>query len=124
MDKKKILIVDDEAGITKLLKVMLERSGRYEVQCEGEGTKAVASIKAFQPDLILLDINLPDAQGGEISASLQEEPTLRNIPIIFLTGMVSMEETKGGMTIGGHPALSKPVDMSRLFECIEKNLPS
>ena len=122
MDKKKILVIDDDVAITKLLKTLLERSGRYEVQCENEGTQAVPSVKTFRPDLILLDVNLPDAQGGEISAALQDEPELRNIPIIFLTGMISMEEVQAGMTIGGHPAVSKPIDVARLVDCIEKNL--
>lgn len=123
MDKKKILIIDDEAAITKFLKMMLERSGRYNVQCESEGMKAVSSARSFGPDLILLDINLPDAQGGEVSAQLQDEPSLRNIPVVFLTGMVSPEEARAGLNIGGRPALSKPIDMDRLVDCIEKNLP-
>ncbi len=122
MDKKKILVVDDETAITKLVKLMLERSGRYEVRCEAEGRRAVPAAKEFKPQLILLDINLPDAQGGEISAELQEEPSLRNIPIVYLTGMVSAEESRGGLTIGGRPAVAKPIDMDLLVECIEKNL--
>ena len=122
MDKKKILVVDDEVAITKFIKIMLERSGRYEVQCEGEGAKAVSAARAFKPDLILLDVNLPDAQGGEISSALQEESSLRNIPIIFLTGMVSKEEVQAGLTIGGHPAMAKPIDVERLVDCIEKNI--
>ena len=122
MDKKKILVIDDETAITKFLKLMLERSGRYEVQCEGEGGRAVPAAKVFKPDLILLDVNLPDAQGGEVSSLLQEEPSLRNIPIVFLTGMVSQDEVQAGMTIGGRPAMAKPIDVERLVECIEKNL--
>ena len=124
MDKKKILIIDDEVGITKMLKITLERSGQYDVQYENTGTKAVATVRSFGPDLILLDVNLPDVQGGEISAALQEDPALRRIPIIFLTGMVSAEEMQEGTTIGGRPAVAKPVDVGRLIDCIEKNLPS
>ena len=123
MDKKKVLVIDDEAGITKFLKLVLERSGKYEVQCDNDGTQAVSVIKAFGPDLILLDVNLPGIQGGEISAMLQEDPSLRNIPVIFLTGMISVEEQQAGMTIGGRPAVSKPIDIARLVDCIEKNLP-
>lgn len=122
MDKKKILVIDDEAAITKFIKIMLERSGRYEVLCEGEGTKAVATAKAFNPDLVLLDVNLPDTQGGEVSAAFQDEPSLKNVPVIFLTGMVSKEEMQTGLTIGGRPAMAKPIDVERLVECIEKNI--
>jgi DNA-binding response OmpR family regulator len=122
MDKKKILVVDDEMAIAKFVKLMLERSGRYEVQCETEGLKAVSAAKTFKPDLILLDVNLPDAQGGEISTALQDEPALRHIPVVFLTGMLSNEESREGLMIGGRPAVAKPIDMSRLVDCIEKNL--
>ena len=124
MDKKKILIIDDEIGITKMLKLTLERSGRYEVQCENTGARAVPAVKSFGPDLVLLDVNLPDAQGGEISANFQSDPALKKIPIIFLTGIISREEMQAGTTIGGRPTMSKPIDMERLIECIEKYLPS
>ena len=124
MAKKKILVVDDEVNITKLLKSALERSERYEVRCENEAANALSATKSFAPDLILLDVNLPDTSGGEIAATLQEDPSLKRIPIIFLTGMISQEEVQSGMTVGGRPALAKPIDFGRLIECIEKNLPS
>ena len=123
MPKKKILIVDDEVSITKLLKYALERSERYEVRCENEGAGIFPAIRSFSPDLIILDVNLPDAQGGDISASLQEDPALRNIPVIFLTGMISQEEAKSGLTIAGRPAVSKPVNFEVLVQCIESHLP-
>jgi len=124
LDKKKILVIDDEVGVTKMLKLTLERSGRYQVQCENSGAGALSAVKSFAPDLVLLDINLPDTQGGEISTIFQNDPALRKIPVIFLTGMVSQEEMQEGVTIGGRPTMSKPIDMERLVECIEKNLPS
>ena len=122
MDKKKILIIDDEVSITKLLKFVLDRSGRYEVACENEGAKALATARAFVPDLVILDVNLPDVTGGEISAAMREDPALGRTPIIFLTGMMSQEEAQGGLTIGGHPAMAKPIQIEKLIECVEKNL--
>ena len=124
MAKKKILIVDDEVGITKLLKSALERSERYEVRCETEGLKAVFAAQSFRPDIMLLDVNLPDAAGGEIAALFQEDPVLKKIPIIFLTGMVSQEETESGVTVSGRPALAKPIDLGKLIESLEKILPA
>ena len=124
MAKKKILVIDDEVAITKLLKLVLERSGKYDVQCENEGTQAVSVIKAFGPDLILLDVNLPDISGGEIAGALRDKPAFSHIPIIFLTGMISAEEAQAGQTIGGRAAVSKPIDMARLVDCIEKYLPT
>ena len=122
MDKKKILVVDDEASITKLIKFALERSGRFEVVCENSGANALSAARSFRPDLIILDINLPDVPGGEISAQLLDEPDLRRVPIIFLTGMLSQDESKSGVTIGGHVAMSKPIQIEKLIECIDKNI--
>ena len=124
MDKKKILVIDDEVSITKFLKTALERSGHYVVSCETDGMKALATAKSFVPDLILLDINLPDVPGGVVSASLKEDVSLRNVPIVFLTGMVSQDEALSGLTIAGHAALAKPIQIEKLIECIEKNLPA
>ena len=124
MAKRKILIVDDEVSITKLLKLALERSGRYEVRCENEGLKALPAAQAFAPDLILLDVNLPDTSGGEVSAAFQEDTALKNIPVIFLTGMVSQEEVLSGVTVGGHPALAKPIDLGKLAEYLDQYLPA
>ena len=124
MTKKKILVVDDEVPVTKLLKLILERSGRYEIRCENAGAQAVSAAKSYRPDLVLLDVNLPDMEGGEISAAFQEDPVLKDIPIIFLTGLVSAEEMKSGLTIRGRPALAKPIDAGRLIDCVEKNLPA
>ena len=69
MDKKKILIIDDEEGITKMLKITLERTGAYEVSYENKGKNALEAIRGFSPALILLDVNLPDVAGGEILAA-------------------------------------------------------
>ena len=121
--KKKILIIDDEQSITRLLKFALEKTGLYEILCENEGAKAFATIKSVRPDLLILDLNLPDTSGGEISAAVQEDPALGKLPIIFLTGNVSNEEVEAGLTIGGHPAMAKPINMEKLLSCIQKSLP-
>ena len=120
--KKKILIIDDEVSITKLLKFALERSDRYTVHCENEGKNALSAVRSFLPDLILLDVNMPEFSGGEVSAALQEDASLKRIPVVFLTGMVSQEETQAGLKIGGRAALAKPIDLEKLVECVENNL--
>lgn len=122
MAKKKILIVDDEPSITKLLKFALEKTGIYEILCENQGLKALDAIRASRPDLLVLDMNMPDTSGGEIASSLQSDPSLRALPIIFLTGNVSGEEAESGLTISGHPAMAKPINMEKLLQCIEKCL--
>ena len=123
MDKKRILVIDDEISITKFLKFALEHNGRFEVHCENGGKQGLAALRTFTPHLVLLDVDLQDMQGGDVEAILKEDPVWRNIPIIFLTGMLSQEEMQSGFTIGGYPALAKPIRIEKLIECIDKSLP-
>ena len=124
MNKKKILIVDDEAGITRGVKLNLEALGDYEVRQENHARSAIRSAKEFHPDLILLDVMMPEMDGGEIASQLQDEPSLRKTPVVFLTAIVSRKETHGGeVCIGNHEFLAKPVDLDTLTEVIAKHLP-
>ncbi len=122
MANKKILIVDDDFSITKLLKLTIEKMGPYEVLGENEGSLAYSKIKSFKPDLVILDVNMPNITGGEILAAIKEDPELETIKIIFLTGSVSEEEVAEGISIGGYPAVAKPINMSYLSSLIEKNI--
>ncbi len=122
MAKKKILVVDDETSITKLLKFILEKSGLYEIESENVGLKALEKVRVMRPDLLLLDVNLPDMSGGEIASAIKADPSLQKLPIIFLTGDVTNEEVEGGLKIAGHPALAKPINVEALLSCIEKSL--
>ena len=122
--KKRIVVIDDETSFTRLLKLNLEYNGQYLVKEENVSTRAVATIREFQPDLILLDVMMPTIDGGQISQRLQGDPALKDIPIIFLTAAVKKTEiSMVGGQIGGFPYLAKPVDMDELLACIEKHLP-
>ena len=123
MVKKKILVVDDEASITRLLKLNLEKNGAFLVRAENEGTKVLAAAKEFKPDLILLDVMMPDIDGGDVAAIIQADPVLRNVPVVFLTAAVKQEEleAKGGM-IGGFPYIAKPLDVKGVTAVIERTL--
>lgn len=123
MNKKKILVIDDESSITRLLKLNLERSGAYIVRTENEGLNAHATAREFKPDLILLDVMMPNSDGGDVAASLQADPLLRSVPIVFLTAAVKKDEieAKGGM-IGGFPYIAKPLNVQGVIEVIERTL--
>ena len=102
MDKKKILVIDDEKDFTKLVKLNLEQTGDYEVMIENEGTSALNTIRQFKPDLILLDIVMPDANGGEIAQEIRLDEGLKSIPVVFLTAIVTKEEVASqGGKMGG-----------------------
>ncbi len=118
-NKPKILIVDDEKGFTKLTKLTLSD---YEICEENNPARALETARRFQPDLILLDVVMPDFDGGDIAAQLQAEASLRKVPIIFLTAIVTEKETKKRQLFGGFPFISKPVTPEKLTEEIEKYL--
>jgi two-component system OmpR family response regulator len=123
MVKKRILVVDDEAGMTRMLKRNLESTGKYQVRTENSGSAAVTGAREFHPDLILLDVMMPGVDGGEVAAQLKEDTALQNIPVVFLTAIVKQEETAPtGSSIGGYDYLAKPVKLEDLVACIEKHI--
>ena len=124
-NKKKILLVDDDESITRTLKLFLDRRGGYEVRAENRGSQAVQVARDFRPDLIVLDIVMPDADGGAIAQDLGEDPQLRFIPIVFLSAIIKENEIGGqGTTIGGggHTYLAKPVEPDALIGHIQERL--
>lgn len=121
--KKRILIVDDEPAITRLLRLTLESTGKFEVREENESQRAMPAAQEFRPDLILLDVVMPDADGGDVVSRLKTDPRLRNIPVIFLTATVRKSEVDAhGGIIGGFPFLGKPATADEVIACIEKHL--
>jgi CheY-like chemotaxis protein len=119
---KRILIVDDERSITHLLKLNLEKTGAYPVRTENQRSKAFDAAREFQPHLILLDVMMPDLDGGHVAAQLQNS-FLKSIPVVFLTAAVRKQEVdarKG--TIGGAPFIAKPVKDKSILAIIEEKL--
>jgi len=122
-EKRRILIVDNDRDTTHLVKILLERAGNYLVLEENDATKAHHSARSFGPDLILLDVVMPETDGGEVAARIQADSELQNTPIIFLTALVTRAEAKSGLNIQGHPFLAKPVSIPELINAIERRLP-
>ncbi len=122
MKKKKILIVDDEESLVRVYKLLIENTGKYEVWKETKGAKAFSTAKKFMPDLILLDIMMPDVDGGTVAAQLKEDEDTKDIPVVFVSAAITKEEEKNeeGIIKGGYPILAKPVPMDKLLEAIEK----
>ena len=123
-EKRRILIVDDDRDSTHLIKILLEKISHYLVLEENDAAKAHESTRDFRPDLILLDIIMPQIDGGDIAAQIDADPGLQRTPIIFLTALVTKAEAKAGLHIQGHPVLAKPIDIPELINRIEENLPA
>jgi len=123
MNKKRILVVDDEKSITRLLKLNLEQTGNYEVREENFGARAVAAAQEFRPDLVLLDVMMPDMDGGDVAAGLRQDPALRNTPVVFLTAAVKKEELGApDGKIGGRIYIAKPLNVKGVLSVIERTL--
>lgn len=122
---RKILLVDDEAGFTELLKMNLERSGAFEVRIENDSTKAIAAAREFQPDAILLDVVMPEMDGGDVQAQLQANPLLAGIPVVMLTALVDSTELSEGAVAqaGTQMVLPKPVNLPLLLRVLEEIMP-
>ena len=118
--KRRILLVDDEVSLSQILKTGLEACG-YEVQSENEPARALQVVRAFKPDLIVLDIQMPGKDGGKVEQELHDQEDVGKIPIIFLTGMLSKEDIARSE---GEQArvLAKPVSIVELAKCIEERL--
>ncbi len=123
MTKKKILIVDDEASVTRMVKLSLEQTGAYEVRTENHARQGLAATREFKPDLILLDVMMPEMDGGEVAFQIQSDKLVKDIPIVFLTAIVSKKEMKAGDIVNPSGRfLAKPVDLEELTKCIEECL--
>ncbi len=123
MPKKKILVVDDDASFTRMIRENLEATGKYEVREENTGALAYASAQQFQPDMIFLDVMMPDVDGGAVGAKILDDENLKHIPIVFLTSILKKEETEStSSNIAGRTFLAKPVKLDDLITCIESQL--
>jgi CheY-like chemotaxis protein len=123
MAPKRILIIDDERPYTEMLKLNLERVGRFLACEENDARRALATARQFGPDLVLLDVMMPDIDGGDVAAMLAGDRDLRDVPIVFLTALVAQEEVpSGGMTNRQHRMMPKSTPIETLIRIIEGEL--
>lgn len=122
MSKPKILIVDDDMAASRLLGLGLEKTGGFTVKVENSATQAFARAREFRPDVILLDVCMPGADGGDVAFQIHDDPSLRSTPIVFLTSLVSGQETTKTVHRGGYEFLSKPASIGKVIECIDRHL--
>ena len=119
-DPKRVLVVDDEASFTRMVKLNLESTGQYIVEPLNESPRAFEVAREFAPDVILLDVVMPGMDGGDVAQNLRKRSATKNIPIIFVSAMVSQAESKRGFyESGGEHFLAKPVDKDTLCGAIE-----
>lgn len=119
---KTILLVDDEEDILISLSSILKKSN-YDVIPAAEGKEVLPLARRFKPDIIILDLMLPDMDGTEVAFGLEKDFTTKDIPIIFLTGMLTKEEEMPLKKTGRrHYAVAKPVTAKELLKVIDSAL--
>lgn len=119
MEKKKILMIDDDLDFTDLLKTKLQETGKYDVQIENHGSLGHHAAKTYKPDLILLDVSIPDMDGPEVAEEIRDDKDIKDTPIVFLTSIVNEKEvdSSSGM-IGGRRFISKTAPVQKILDSI------
>jgi len=127
MSNKTILTVDDEERVLQLINDILSTKG-YDVISAGSGKEAIRKSKKSLPDLIVMDIMMPDIDGAEAVKLLKEDPATKDIPILFLSGIIMKESGKSeqDINVGGdfYSALPKPFGAEELLTAVDKLLES
>ena len=112
VNKTKILVIDDEAFFCHYLQKMLIKSGEFEVEIATNGHRGIALAQTAEPDLIILDLMMPGLSGEEVAEKLSEIPKTADIPILFLSALVTRSEEEEGWLlkeIGNASFMAKPV---------------
>jgi len=116
---KTILVVDNDQATIELTRYRLESTGAYAVFAETMGSRAIEAARNCKPDLILLDILMPDMLGSDVAAAVHEDPALTHIKVIYLTSMLRAgEEQKSGKNI----IIGKPVRTEELLAIVAQEL--
>ncbi len=118
-EKRTILVVDDEVDTSQMVKMILEKTGLYAVNICNRGSEAFKIVQDTRPELVLLDIMMPDADGTDIADQIQQDKSLTHTRIVFMTSLVSQKEVNKSSVIGGHSFISKPVSGETLLQRVK-----
>jgi excisionase family DNA binding protein len=114
--KRKVLIVDDDQELVDLLVDAFDRTAMFEIKTANNGFDAGMLVKEFRPDLVVLDIMLPDINGREVCQRVRMDPTLEAVKILCISGMVEQDKVADLRAAGANDFMQKPFDTDRLLE--------
>lgn len=121
MPTKRVLLVDDEVSFTQIAKLVLEDTGAYEIRVENAARNALKTARHFDPEVIVLDILMPEMSGLDVAASLRSDRQTKACPIIFLSAAMSKEQTSfENELLKDCVVVTKPVSTEDLIAQIEK----
>ncbi|MDX1964569.1 MAG: response regulator [Pirellulales bacterium] len=116
--KRKLLIVDDDIALVELMVDMLERDGRFEIRTVNNGFDAGMMVKEYHPDLLVLDVMLPDINGKEVCQRVRGDSTMDDVKIICISGMVEADKIEDLKLSGANDFLQKPFEIDALIDRI------
>ena len=114
--KRKVLLVDDDAELVELIHKVLEEDGRFEVRIASNGFDAGMMVKEYRPDLIVLDVMLPDINGKEVCHRVRADSSLEDVRILCISGMVEEDKIQELRLSGADHFLHKPFDIDVLID--------
>jgi excisionase family DNA binding protein len=114
--KRRVLIVDDDQELVELIVDVLEKDGRFEVRTVNNGFDAGMMVKEYHPDLIVLDVMLPDINGKEVCQRVRSDKSMDDVRIICISGMVEEEKIEDLKSAGANDFLHKPFEVETLIE--------
>ncbi len=114
--KRKVLIVDDDEDLVELISDVLERDGRFEVRTANNGFDAGMVVKEYRPDLIVLDIMLPDINGKEVCQRVRSDKAMDDVRIICISGMVEEDKVGELRAAGADDFMHKPFEVEQLID--------
>jgi excisionase family DNA binding protein len=114
--KKKLLIVDDDQDLVDLMRDTFERDGRFDIRTANNGFDAGMQVKEFRPDLVVLDVMLPDINGREVCQRVRTDRTMDSVKILCISGMVDSDKIADLRMAGANDFMQKPFTMDRLLE--------
>lgn len=118
---EKILVIEDEPGVRENLAEILQLA-QYEVVLAADGIEGIECARQHRPDLIICDVMMPKMDGFEVLETLQADPELATIPLIFLTAMADIQNLREGMDLGADDYLTKPFELNELLISISSRL--
>ena len=121
MDQKTVLIIEDEEDAADLFAEMMRVSG-FRVLKSSKSAPAISMMTADKPDIVLLDIMMPEISGLDILRQMRRDPNLANIPVIVVTAKSMPADIKNGMEAGASTYLTKPVGFQELKDAVDRTL--
>jgi excisionase family DNA binding protein len=114
--KRKVLLVDDDAELVELMSKVLDEDGRFEVRIASNGFDAGMMVKEYRPDIIVLDVMLPDINGKEVCHRVRADTTLEDVRILCISGMIEEDKIQELRLAGADKFLHKPFDIEELID--------